>query len=64
MTALATHLRLVDFPAATPSHLQQQVTKAIDEANDFLDKLSASQDQDSTPISAEQALDDIMQLIN
>ena len=61
MTALATHLRLVDFPAATPNHLQQQVTKAIDEANDFLDQLSASQDQDSTPISAEQALDDIMQ---
>ncbi|MCG3881718.1 M3 family metallopeptidase [Psychrobacter sp. Ps3] len=61
MTALATHLRLVDFPSATPNHLQQQVTKAIDEANDFLDQLSASQAQDSTPISAEQALDDIMQ---
>ena len=61
MTALATHLRLVDFPSATPNHLQQQVTKAIDEANDFLDQLSASQDQDSTPISAKQALDDIMQ---
>ncbi|MGM8885673.1 M3 family metallopeptidase [Psychrobacter sp. 1U2] len=61
MTALATHLRLVDFPAATPSHLQQQVTTAIDEANDFLDQLSASQNKDSTPISAEQALDDIMQ---
>ena len=36
MTALATHLRLVDFPAATPNHLQQQVTKAIDEAKKTL----------------------------
>lgn len=61
MTALAPHLRLVDFPSATPSHLQQKVTAAIDEANAFLDQLSALQDTDFTPISAEQALSDVMQ---
>ena len=50
-------LRLVDFAAATPSTLQQQVTQAIAQANAFLDGLSVLTD---ATLTAEQALDDVM----
>lgn len=54
------NLHLVDFSVAKPSDLQAQVTHAIDKANDFLDTLTVFQDKDFTPISAEQALTDVM----
>ena len=66
MTTLASDLHLVDFAAATPSDLQAQVTTAINQANTFLDELSAiinsgSKDkQTGSEISAEQALADVM----
>lgn len=53
-------LHLVDFTTATPAYLQAQVTQAIDDANGFLDKLTEFQDKDFTPVSADQALIDIM----
>ncbi|WP_201554155.1 M3 family metallopeptidase [Psychrobacter sp. 72-O-c] len=66
MTTLASDLHLVDFATATPSDLQAQVTTAINQANTFLDELSAiinsgSKDkQTGSEISAEQALADVM----
>ncbi len=54
------NLHLVDFTAVAPSELQAQVTDAIRQANDFLDTLTVFQDKDFTPISAEQALTDVM----
>ena len=62
MTTLTTsqNLHLVDFATTKPTELQAQVTNAINQANDFLDTLSVFQDKDFTPISAEQALDDVM----
>ncbi len=62
MTTVMTsqNLHLVDFAATKPTELQTQVIDAIDHANDFLDTLSVFQDKDFTPISAEQALTDIM----
>lgn len=65
MTALAEHLRLVDFAAAVPESLQAEVTAAIEQANLFLDQLSAA-DSSATPdsktnyLDAAQALADIM----
>ncbi len=62
MTTVMTsqNLHLVDFAATKPIELQAQVTDAIDHANKFLDTLSVFQDKDFTPISAEQALTDVM----
>ncbi len=62
MTTVMTsqNLHLVDFAATKPTELQAQVIDAIDHANKFLDTLSVFQDKDFTPISAEQALDDVM----
>ena len=54
------HLHLVDFASVKPIELQLQITAAIDEANRFLDTLSVFQDKDFTPISAEQALADVV----
>lgn len=65
MTALAEHLRLVDFAAAVPESLQAEVTAAIEQANLFLNQLSAA-DSSATPdsktndLDATQALADIM----
>ena len=63
MTTLSTtNLHLVDFASATPDLLQSNVIKTIDEANAFLDAMTttASSDNDSTTISAKQALEDVM----
>ena len=62
MTTVMTsqNLHLVDFAATKPTELQAQVIDAINKANEFLDTLSVFQDKDFTPISAEQALDDVM----
>ena len=58
MTIPSSDLRLVDFADAAPHTLQNQVVDAIDEANNFLDNLSAV--TDATSVSAEQALADVM----
>ena len=62
MTTVMTsqNLNLVDFAATEPTELQAQVIDTINQANEFLDTLSVFQDKDFTPISAEQALDDVM----
>ena len=60
MTTLDPNLHLVDFLQAEPDYLETQVTQAIDQANDFLDKLAVFLDKDFTPISAEQALKDVI----
>ncbi len=66
MTALAEHLRLVDFAAAAPETLQIEVTAAIEQANLFLDELSSfdsSAQATTEPVNdldAPQALADIM----
>lgn len=65
MTALAEHLRLVDFAAAVPESLQAEVTAAIEQANLFLDQLStadssATPDSKTNDLDATQALADIM----
>ena len=61
MTAIHPDLRLVNFAEANPSDLQTQVLNAIDNANAFLDKLSASTNKEITNISAKQALTDIIE---
>ena len=58
MTTPSSDLRLVDFADTAPHTLQNQVVDAIDEANNFLDNLSAV--TDATSVSAEQALADVM----
>ncbi len=58
MTTLAPDLHLVDFAAANPSSLQQQVSAAIEQANAFLDELSGNTSDNN--INAEQALADII----
>lgn len=62
MKTLSPHLHLVDFSSATPTSLQGQVISAIDDANAFLDGLSATTQTDagSAGGSAEQALIDVM----
>lgn len=62
MTSTSTNLHLVDFTNATPLTLQDQVMSAIDEANDFLDKMTAATDNNNgtTNFNAEQALADVM----
>ena len=63
MTLPSSDLRLVDFTNAAPSTLQTQVINAIDDANSFLDNLTAVTDNstDIAKLSAEQALADVMQ---
>lgn len=58
MTTSASNLHLVDFAAAKPDDLKQQVLDAIEQANSFLDKLSTTKGDAS--VNAEQALIDIM----
>ena len=62
MNSISPDLHLVDFASATPKTLQNEVLKAINAANAFLDKMSAATDQssDTVDISAEQALADVM----
>lgn len=60
MTTLDPNLHLVNFLTIAPDFLQQQVIQALDQANDFLDQLSVFQDKDFTPISAKQALADVI----
>lgn len=62
MKTLPTDLRLVDFDNVSPSTLQSHVITAIDEANTFLDEMSADTDSHNRAanISAEQALADVM----
>lgn len=62
MTTLSPDLHLVDFDDVSPNVLQSQVMSAIDDANAFLDTLSATtqNDTNSADITAEQALSDIM----
>lgn len=59
MTSISPDLHLVDFASATPSALQDEVIKAIDNANAFLDKMTDS-GSNNVNISAEQALADVM----
>ena len=63
MTLPSSDLRLVDFTNAAPSTLQTQVINAIDDANSFLDNLTAVTDNstDTANLNAEQALADVMQ---
>ena len=62
MNSISPDLHLVDFASATPKTLQNEVLKAINAANAFLDKMSVATDQssDTIDISAEQALADVM----
>ena len=62
MTTLSPDLHLVDFDNVSPSALQSQVMSAIDDANGFLDTLSATtqNDTNAADITAEQALNDVM----
>ncbi|MGP5135246.1 M3 family metallopeptidase [Psychrobacter cibarius] len=62
MKTLPADLRLVDFDNVSPSTLQSHVITAIDEANTFLDEMSADTDSHNSAanISAEQALADVM----
>ena len=62
MKTLSPDLHLVNFSTATPTSLQSQVISAIDDANTFLDVLSATTQTDagSAGGSAEQALIDVM----
>ena len=62
MTTLSPNLHLVDFSSATPTSLQSQVVSAIDDANAFLDALSATTQTDAGSVggSAEQALIDVL----
>ena len=62
MTSTFSDLRLVDFDdASSPTTLQHQVIKAIDDANTFLDELTAvTNSNDAAIVSAEQALVDVM----
>ena len=62
MKTLSPDLHLVDFSSATPTSLQSQVVSAIDNANAFLDGLSATTQTDASSAggSAEQALIDVM----
>ena len=62
MKTLSPDLHLVDFSSATPTSLQSQVVSAIDDANTFLDGLSATTQTDASSAggSAEQALIDVM----
>ncbi len=63
MSLPSSDLRLVDFTNAAPSTLQTQVINAIDDANSFLDNLTAGADNSTgiAKLSAEQALADVMQ---
>ncbi|MDN3398560.1 M3 family metallopeptidase [Psychrobacter sp. APC 3426] len=56
MTALSPALRLVDFDNVSPTTLQKQVIGAIDDANAFLDNMSAATDD----ITAQNALTEVM----
>ncbi|WP_182405840.1 M3 family metallopeptidase [Psychrobacter sp. GP33] len=58
MPTLTSDLHLVDFSTASADDLQTQVTAAIEQANAFLDTLTARTDNGS--MSAEQALSDII----
>ncbi|MEN6669633.1 M3 family metallopeptidase [Psychrobacter sp. B38] len=63
MTSTPTDLHLVDFANAAPDTLQSNVSNAIDSANAFLDKMTATttdNDGDASAITAEQALADVM----
>ena len=62
MTSISTDLHLVDFADTTPETLQSRVINAIDDANAFLDKMTATIDNNngSSTITAEQALADVM----
>ena len=65
MTALAKHLRLVDFAAAAPRDLQVQITVAIDQANLFLDELATVDKKlkvttNSDEVEVNEALADVM----
>ncbi|WP_201577156.1 M3 family metallopeptidase [Psychrobacter immobilis] len=62
MTTLSPDLHLVDFDNVSSSALQSQVMSAIDDANGFLDTLSATtqNDTNAADITAEQALSDVM----
>ena len=62
MTTLSPDLHLVDFDNVSLSALQSQVMSAIDDANAFLDTLSATtqNDTNAADITAEQALSDVM----
>lgn len=60
MPTLDPNLHLVDFLQTAPDTLKTQVIQAIDQANGFLDNLTARQDKESTSISAEQALQDVI----
>ena len=59
MSLPSSDLRLVDFTNAAPSTLQTQVINAIDDANSFLDNLTAGADNSTgiAKLSAEQALE-------
>ncbi|MFT5119020.1 MAG: oligopeptidase A [Psychrobacter glaciei] len=66
MTPISPDLRLVDFANVSPSALQSQVISAIDDANAFLDEMTAHTDSNHSPadvtadVTAEQALSDVM----
>lgn len=61
MKSTTTDLHLVDFSSTAPGTLHDEVIKAIDEANHFLDNMmTATDDTNNTDFSAEQALADVM----
>ena len=60
MTTIDSNLHLIDFDATDPTDLQVKVTDAIQQGNDFLDKIAASADKESNGINAKQALSDII----
>jgi len=60
MTQFDPNLHLVDFAATSPSALTSAITDAIDQANLFLDHLTASNDETCHNMEAQQALADII----